>query len=146
MRALILFAIGLVFGTGLGFMLGSPVEGHDHAGHGDMRHDMSAVTPWAGPAPSIALTVLDDRGDAKNLFMDISGFTFTPETVNTPPVAGTGHVHVYLDGAKYARAYGPWLLVKNAPSGSVIRVTLNANDHTGWGLGDQPIAAEITVP
>ena len=146
MRSLILFVVGLVFGTGLGFILGNPSHGHDHAGHGDMGHDMSMLAPWTGPAPTIALAVSDDMGDAKNLFMDITGFTFTPETVNTPPVAGTGHVHVYLNGVKYARAYGPWLLVKNAPSGSVIRVTLNANDHSDWGIDGQPIAAEITVP
>lgn len=146
MRSLILFVIGLMFGTGLGFILGNPSEGHDHAGHDDMHHDMSMLTPWEGPAPSLVLNVSDDKGDAKNLFMDITGFTFTPEAVNTPPVTGTGHVHVYLDGVKYARAYGPWLLVNNAPSGSVIRVTLNANDHTDWGIDGQPIAAEVTVP
>ncbi|MEN8896805.1 MAG: hypothetical protein ABF248_12080 [Yoonia sp.] len=146
MRSLILFVIGLVFGTGLGFMLGNPSEGHDHAGHGDTGHDMSKLVPWTGPAPTIALAVSNDMGRAMNLFIDLSGFTFTPETVNTDPVAGTGHAHVYVDGVKKARVYAPWMHLADAPSGSTVRVTLNANDHTGWGIDGQPIAAEITVP
>jgi hypothetical protein len=146
MRALILFAIGTVFGTGLGFMLGAPMNGHDHAGHDDMEHDMSAVTPWTGPAPLLNLTVTPDTGDAKNLFIDVAGFTFTPEAANTASVAGTGHAHVYVDGVKVVRAYAPWVHIERAPSGSVIRVTLNANDHSGWAVDDQPIAAEITIP
>ncbi|MCO4847610.1 MAG: hypothetical protein KC448_06520 [Yoonia sp.] len=146
MRALILFVIGIVFGTGLGVIISAPMEGHDHAGHSDTGHDHSVLTEWTGPAPSLALTITDDTGDGKNLFIDVAGFTFTPETVNTVPVAGTGHTHIYVDGIKILRAYGPWVHLTGAPSGSVVRVTLNANDHTGWAIDGQPIVAEITVP
>lgn len=146
MRALILFVIGLTLGTGIGFMLGMPASDHDHASHSDMGHDHSALTAWTGPAPDIALQLTPDMGDAQNLLIDITGFTFTPETVNTAPVQGTGHAHVYIDGEKVGRAYGPWMLLAHAPSGSVVRVTLNANDHTAWGIDGDPIVAEITVP
>lgn len=146
MRSLILFVIGIVFGTGLGFILGTPMEGHDHAGHSDTGHDHSALTEWTTPPPSFALVVTDDIGDAKNMFIDVAGFSFTPETVNAAPIAGTGHAHIYVDGVKTVRAYAPWVHLSDAPSGSVVRVTLNANDHTGWAIEGQPIVAEITVP
>ena len=146
MRSLILLVIGLTFGTGIGFMLGMPASDHDHASHSDMGHDHSTLTAWTGPAPDIALQIFNDMGDAQNLLIDITGFAFTPEAVNTDAVQGTGHAHVYVDGEKVGRAYGPWMRLNNAPSGSVVRVTLNANDHSAWGINDQPIAAEITVP
>ena len=146
MWSLILFVIGIVFGTGLGFILGAPMEGHDHAGHSDTGNDHSALTEWTTPAPSLAIIVTDDTGDAKNLFIDVTGFSFTPETVNTTPVTGTGHAHVYVDRVKTIRAYAPWVHIIDAPRGSVVRVTLNANDHTGWAINGHPIVAEITVP
>jgi len=146
MRSIILLVIGLFFGTGIGFLLGKPATEHDHASHADANHDHSALTAWNGPAPDIALQLFHDSGDAQNLLIDITGFTFTPEAVNTAAVDGTGHAHVYVDGVKIGRAYGPWMLLDNAPSGSTVRVTLNANDHTAWGLGDTPIVAEITLP
>lgn len=146
MRALILFIIGLTFGTGIGFILGTPTMEHDHAGHADMSHDHSTMIPWTGPAPDIALQIINDMGDARNLLIDATGFTFTPETVNEAPLQGTGHAHIYIDGVKVTRAYSPWMYLENAPSGAVIRVTFNANDHSAWALDGQPIAAEITVP
>ncbi|MDG1377019.1 MAG: hypothetical protein P8P56_08385 [Yoonia sp.] len=146
MRSIILLVIGLFFGTGIGFLLGMPATEHDHASHADASHDHSALTLWNGPTPDIALQLFHDSGDAQNLLIDITGFTFTPEAVNTAAVDGTGHAHVYVDGVKVGRAYGPWMLLDDAPSGSIVRVTLNANDHTVWGLGDTPIVAEITVP
>lgn len=146
MRSIILFVIGLVFGTGFGYIIGTPTQGHDHAGHSDKGHVHSTLSEWTGPAPSLTLIVTNDAGDARNLFIDVAGFTFTPETVNTAPVAGTGHAHIYVNGVKTLRAYGPWVHLSDAPSGSVVRVTLNANDHTGWAIDDQPIAVEITVP
>lgn len=146
MRSIILFVIGLVFGTGFGYIFGTPTQGHDHASHSDTEHDHSTLTEWTGPAPSLTLIVTDDAGDAKSLLIDVAGFAFTPETVNTAPVAGTGHAHIYVNGVKTLRAYGPWVHLTNAPSGSVLRVTLTANDHTGWAAFGQPIMAEITVP
>jgi hypothetical protein len=145
-RSIILFAIGIVFGTGFGYILGAPMDGHDHAGHADMGHDRTMVTQWDGPAPMLALTVSADAGDAQTLFIDTNGFVFTPQTVNSAPVAGTGHAHVYVNGVKVARAYSAWLHLENAPSGSTVRVTLHANDHTAWARNALPIAAEITVP
>ena len=146
MRAIILFVIGLVFGTGLGFIISAPTQGHDRAGHSDTGHYHSALSEWIGPAPSLALSVSDDIGVAKNLFINVIGFTFSPEAVNAAPVASTGHVHIFVDGVKVARAYSPWMHLADAPSGSTIRVTLNANDHTGWVINSRPIMAEIIVP
>lgn len=150
MRALILFVIGIAFGTAGGFLaaggLGDTAHAHDHAGHADASHDHDSLTPWDGPAPELQLDLTPDTGSALNLHILTSGFAFTPEAVNGSPLPGTGHAHVYVNGVKVARAYGPYMHLPDVPHGAVIRVTLNANDHTVWGLSGQPIATEVAAP
>jgi hypothetical protein len=81
-----------------------------------------------------------------NLHIMVQGFTFAPELVNGPITPAAGHAHVYVNGEKVARAYGPYLLLSGVETGDVVRVTLNANDHTTWGLDGMPLAAETIVP
>ena len=150
MRLLLLFVIGLIFGFGGGFLvgggMGDSTHGHDHAGHSDTGHDHAELITWGGPAPTIKLGLKADIGNALNLLIDVDGFTFTPERVNMTAQQGTGHAHIYLNGEKIARAYGPWFLIPTALRGDIIRVTLNADNHAPWGANGVPLAAEITVP
>ena len=149
MRAILLFIIGLTFGFGGGFLIGGGLDvgaAHDHAGHDDPGHDMMAVTPWQGMQPKMALTLLPDMNRDFVLKIDAEGFTFTPEAINTPIVPGSGHAHVYVNGVKIGRSYGPYLHLTDVPQGAIVRVTLNTNEHTNWGLDGQPIAAEVTAP
>ena len=149
MRSLVLFVIGLVFGTTFGFLLGGGLgdvdHAHDHAGHADTDHDHSALVAWEGEPPRLTLALSPDMGGARNLHIITEGFVFAPEQVNGPNTPGTGHAHVYVNGEKVMRAYGAWVHLEHAPEGATIRVTLNANDHSGWGLDGAPIAAEVTV-
>ena len=148
MRSLILFFIGIIFGTGTGVLLALPSPEHNHASHFDPAHDHTTVTPWEGDEPAIALQLTPD-GDADgsfNLFVDTKGFTFAPEHVNQASVQGEGHAHIYLNGEKIMRIYGPWVHLEGLPSGALLRVSLNTNDHTDWGYLDMPIATEMFVP
>jgi hypothetical protein len=156
MRALLLFVIGLLFGTGFGLLAGGNLEmsghahgegaEHDHAGHADAAHDHSALTPWPDDVaqPRLALDVMSDGPTTRNLHIIADGFNWTPEQVNGPNTAG-GHAHVYVNGVKVARAYGPWLHLDDFPlqGPTLVRVTLHANDHTGWSVDGQPLAAEL---
>ncbi|UWQ99859.1 hypothetical protein K3729_03420 [Rhodobacteraceae bacterium S2214] len=148
MRLLLLFIIGLTFGFGSGFLVagGMGPSSHDHAGHGDMDHDMSGLLEWEGTAPDLSIMLMPEMGDAANLHIMADGFTFTPETVNTDPTQGTGHAHIYIDGVKLARAYSNWFHIDHIETGQVIRVTLNADNHAEWGKDGQPLAVEITAP
>jgi len=148
MRALILLVIGLIYGATGGFLAagGLGPSSHDHAGHSDADHDHSALTQWEGDAPTLDLAVSPDIGTAINLQVLTTGFTFAPEQVNGPVTPRAGHVHIYINGEKVRRAYSEWVHLTDVPKSATIRVTLNANDHTGWALDGQPIAAEITTP
>lgn len=149
MRALLLFLIGLAFGFGSGFLIGGGLgEGnhsHDHAGHSDAAHDHATLTEWTGEAPGLSLILTPDMGDARNLEIITTGFAFDPRNVNGTVTPGTGHAHVYVNGTKITRAYAPFVHLENVKPGDIIRVTLNANDHSAWGLNKMPIAKEVTV-
>ncbi len=104
--------------------------------------------PDGAPVPSAAIELEADPIDGFNLFLVTANFTFTPEAVNGEPVANEGHAHLYLNGKKTARLYSPWRHL----SGSLFRegvnrfeVVLNANDHSTWGLGGEPIGDEVLV-
>lgn len=149
MRALIMLIIGLTFGTGTGFLLAGGLgdqAGHDHAGHSDAGHGDLGVIAWDGPDPALSLSLTPDIDDAVNLQISVKGFTFDPLAANGPAAPGTGHAHVYVDGVKVLRAYSPFVHLADVPSGAIIRVTLNANDHSPWGQDGNPIAAEATAP
>lgn len=157
MRALALFAIGLVFGGGVGFLVaasqGITMDGHDHqnpAQHGAAMdhagHDMPLEID-AADAPEMAIGVTHDPVSGYNLHLKIDQFEFAPEQAGLAHVAGQGHAHVYVNGVKIARLYGPWLHIAALPAGAAeVEVTLNANDHRTLTVGGKPISATAIVP
>lgn len=144
-RGLGLFAIGLVFGGGVGFIAaasqGVTLDGHDHGNaahhgagdHGVMHDQPLEVTLDA--APRVAIELSKDPMSGHNLRLKTQNFDFAPEAASRAHVAGQGHAHVYLDGQKFARLYSEWLHLPALPSGDIeIKVTLNANDHRVYSV------------
>ena len=157
-KPIVLLSIGLVFGAGLGFLLASGMnhgaEMHDGKVHDHAAHDHGNATGHgkmieAGtPTPTLAVSVHPDGPQSRNLHIAVSNFTFAPLAVNGPHVAGQGHAHIYVNGVKFARSYGPWMQLDALPKGThEIRVTLNANDHAHLAVNGVPIEAvtEITI-
>ena len=160
--------IGLFFGFGSGFLIaastGSQLEGHDHDhsnpphhggdtaahgdGHGDSAHamDHSKLTEVTGPIPELAITLHADGASSRNLKIDVTNFSFSPENVNEAHQPGEGHAHIYVDGVKLARAYSPWFQITGLSAGQhEVRVTLNANDHSQLAVEGEPLEAITTV-
>lgn len=150
--------IGLLLGTGFGFLLGAGIgpsappqatapqdPAHDHAAHdhGDGMH--ATLREVTGQPPGLTLTLHPDGARSRNLHIGVSNFTFDPEAVNGPHVPGHGHAHVYVNGIKQARAYGPWVQLYALPKGEHdVRVTLNANDHRQFAVSGKPVEATVT--
>jgi len=155
MRGLALFAIGLVFGGGIGFLLaassGVTLDGHDHSdpaqhvdGHG-AAHDTPLDIP-AATAPTIAIEVRTDPKSGHSLQVMTERFRFAPESASGAHKDGEGHAHVYVNGHKLTRLYGDWLFLGDLPAGeATIEVTLNSNDHRVLTVDGQPISASTTV-
>ena len=157
MRTLALFAIGLVFGGGIGFVtaagMGVTFDGHDHtdpAHHGaGLDHGMAHETPLevsAEDAPRLAIEITSDPEAGYNLHVMVENFEFSPQQASRAHAKGQGHGHVYLNGIKQSRLYGPWLHLDGLPSGEVtVDVTLNANNHQPLSVDGVLIKASTTL-
>ncbi|MFW8594917.1 hypothetical protein [Cribrihabitans neustonicus] len=159
-RSLALFAIGLVFGGGAGFVTaagnGVTFDGHDHGGpahHGGGQaeiaghaHGTATDLPAGGDAPRVALEVMKDPMSGWNLQATTENFRFAPQNASAADAAGEGHAHVYVNGEKVARLYGEWLHIPSLPAGSAeVTVSLNSNSHSPLTVKGEPVTASVTV-
>ncbi|MGB5865210.1 MAG: hypothetical protein WBG95_13035 [Sulfitobacter sp.] len=159
-RALGLFAIGLVFGGGIGFVVaagnGITFDGHDHSdaashagmddgeGH-DMAHD-TLLEVTAAEVPTLEVTVAPDPVQGYNLKLAVKHFTFMPTAAGFEHVSGEGHAHVYVNGDKLGRLYGEWMHIASLPHGEVdIEVTLNSNNHSQLAVAGKPVTASTRL-
>lgn len=119
----------------------------DHHGGDNMTshpHAMFMVDP--ANAPTVGLTVEEDEISGWNIKIDTTKFTFTPENVNGANIVGEGHAHLYVDGKKVARLYGPnFHYNENFDGVKTFKVTLNANDHSDYAVGDEAIYDEQQI-
>ncbi len=156
-RTIPMLLIGLVFGGGLGFTLaaanGVTLDGHDHADpahHGPAAtahaHDETLNLPAGPDAPALSLVLHDDPGGGWNLELVTRNFRYAPENASRDHVPGEGHAHVYVNGVKILRSYGPWLHLATLPDGRAdIHVTLTSNDHRALAVNGRPVSATLTV-
>jgi hypothetical protein len=92
--------------------------------------------------------VTQDELQGWNIQINTTNFTFTPQKFGQPHVVGEGHAHLYLDGEKIARVYGPWYHLSGLlPGTHILKVTLNANTHDEYVYEDKVImdTTRITV-
>ena len=157
-RGLALFAIGLVFGGGFGFLtaagMGVTLDGHDHAtghdagGHAEVHDHANArpveIAPGA-TVPAVALTATRDMASGWNVHVALTGFAFAPEHSGQANSQGEGHVHLYLDGVKVARVYGPWVHLPEGAPGARLTAALYSNDHRPLTSDGAPIQASVTL-
>ncbi len=109
-------------------------------------HDELVEVPDGAEVPTVMVHLSPDPGGGWNLHLMTEHFTFAPERVNGDHVVGEGHAHLYVDGNKLARLYGPWFHIPALPSGDrTLSVSLNANDHRTYGHNGQPVEAAVSV-
>lgn len=167
-RTLPLFAIGLIFGGGIGFTIaaagGITLDGHDHgdpAHHGAHHaaapagsetghhgaHHMPFVVPAGTVPPFLDVTLHPDPLGGWNVQAEVSGFRYAPERSGIGASADEGHAHLYVNGVKVARMYGPWMHLASVPDGEVtITVGLYTNDHRPLHVGADPVQVSVAVP
>lgn len=164
-RRLLIAAAVLAIASLSAACAGQAVEEHDHSTHSHEADDAGAgqsgtmqsmsgghVMAAAVEAPeemSVSLHVEPDAVSGLNIRLTTTGFAFTPESVNAEDVLGEGHAHLYVDGAKITRLYGPFYhLAGVAPGEHEIRVALNTNSHADY-IQDAKLvdaAQTVTVP
>lgn len=119
------------------------VPAHEHDDHG---HDEASPVEFVGDTPTIELEVVDDPKSGWNAFLTLDGMTLSPEHASGDHVDGEGHLHIYADGQKIGRLYGPATHIGALPDGEVeITVVAYTNDHRPYQADGQPISAAATV-
>ncbi len=112
----------------------------------DHDHSRMIEIPAGAPIPTVDFALKPDPHGGFNLNIQTTNFSFSPESVNQPHVPGEGHAHVYVDGNKLARVYGPWFhIAKLPPPPFELHVTLNTNDHATLAVAGKAIAATKTI-
>lgn len=143
--------ISLVIGFVVGYLIFSgpqtPAQMASMQNMESMPHPMLEVDSSL-PVPSVSLEAISDSKDGYNLHITTTNYTFTPEKVGESPTQNEGHAHLYVNGVKIARLYGPWFNISNSvlkDGENTVEVTLNANDHSEWMQNGTHISDIITI-
>jgi hypothetical protein len=97
-------------------------------------------------APQVSIEVGKDPMNGWNVVLSTDNFSFTPDLVNSENVDNTGHAHLYVDGIKIARLYGPFFHIPDLPVGDhEISVNLSSNDHSYYLVGGERISARSII-
>ncbi len=84
----------------------------------------------SGVRVGVSLSAQADERGGVDLRIDTEGWRWAPESVDQAHAPGSGHAHVYVDGEKVGRSYGPHHHLSGVEPGErVVRVTLESNTH-----------------
>ncbi len=153
--ALALLTLALALGGGQLVSQADIDQGHDPSHEMNDSHDMgdshgghhsTLEVPAGQPVPTVTLVVYPDPVQGWNLEVQTTNFSFAPEQVNQANSPGEGHGHLYINGEKISRVYGPWIHLPQLASGrNEITVALNANDHAALTFNSQKIESTVVV-
>lgn len=108
--------------------------------------DATSDAGSSSKTPAVAIEVVADPMSGLNLFVEVSDFAVAPERASTAPVAGEGHMHLYIDGERTMRFYNTALHLGGLEPGEhTIEVELSQNDHSAYEADGEPIRASQTI-
>ena len=111
----------------------------DHA----MEHSQAVEAP---EGMSVSVTAEPDTVSGINVHISTTNFTFAGQEAGSDHVPGQGHAHLYVDGVKVGRPYGPDYHVSAVEPGErIVRVILNTNAHSEYAVGGHVVEATTTV-
>ncbi|GAB4374727.1 MAG: hypothetical protein Kow00121_19560 [Elainellaceae cyanobacterium] len=112
----------------------------------DDHHEHGRMEVEGQPIPTVNLVVHPDARQGWNLEVQVAHFRFAPEQVNQPGPTDEGHAHLYVNGIKVARLYGPWYYLESLPAGRYeLAVSLNTNDHQTLTHNGQLIQSVVVL-
>jgi hypothetical protein len=97
------------------------------------------------PTPTITFDFTQDSMSGWDVHVMTTNFTFTPEHLNGVPIAGEGHVHLYIDN-NLIIMLGPWYHIDSlTPGVHNIRVGLFNNDHSAYSINGSNIEVQRQI-
>lgn len=122
---------------------------HGHSPDSSHHNHGQLVVPANQSVPTVDLVIHPDAVQGWNLEIKTTNFQFAPERVNQVSTPMEGHAHLYINGKKITRLYGPWYYLEQLePGRHEVQVSLNANGHEQLIHNNQPIMAQeiLVVP
>lgn len=111
----------------------------------DALHSESITVESEAPV-SVSITAEPDTNGGVDVNIATDGFRFAEELVDQAHTPGAGHAHIYVDGEKLGRVFGPEYYIPNlAPGDHEIRVSLNSNDHSELVYDGAKVQSTVTV-
>ncbi|WP_444929633.1 hypothetical protein ACJJIF_17840 [Microbulbifer sp. SSSA002] len=141
------FIAGVFAGIVSAAMAAQAAQPNPHAGHNGDQHPVIEI-PVHIAAPRIELDISRDNMSGYNLHIDYDRFELeSPRFANDDSEQFLeGHAHLYINGEKIQRLYGPDLHIPGKwlkPGFNQVTVTLNAHDHSTWSRGGKRILATL---
>jgi hypothetical protein len=119
---------------------------HNPSSANHMQHDLVEI-PDGYDIPALEISVTEDLSGTWLLTVDTTDFTFEPKKVGSvAPSYNEGHAHIYVNGEKINRLYGPFYNLDTLEKGeNEIMVTLNSNNHGVLAYKGKPISSRVVV-
>ena len=115
------------------------VDSHSHG-------EAVAETVESDVPVSVSITADVDAEGGVNVAIAADGLRFAPELADQAHTPGTGHGHIYVDGHKLGRVFGPTYRIDDlSPGDHEIRVSLNTNDHRELVYNGRKAEDTVTV-
>jgi hypothetical protein len=102
------------------------------------------LSPQGYPEPEVRLEAFKDEKGGWNLHVLTSNFNFSPEHAGKPDAPNEGHGHVFVNGRKAYRIYGPWYHLTLPRGKNIVRVNLTTNTHKDYYSESGPIEASLS--
>ena len=123
----------------LPYVVGSPVVPSTEMPAGMVMKTFTV--PSDEIAPTINFDITKDTMGGWDVHVATTNFMFSPDHLDGPPVAGEGHVHLYIDNSLMIML-GPWYHIDSlTPGPHEVRVGLFNNDHSAYSINGQHIEA-----
>ncbi len=124
-----------------------PITIHHAAPSAMDDHSAGHAEAIEGPeGMSVSVEAVPDTVSGINVHISTTNFMFAGQEAGSDHVPGHGHAHLYVDGVKVGRPYGPDYHVASVEPGErTVRVTLNANTHSEYTIDGHVLEATTTV-
>ena len=119
-----------------------------HMNHDGAIHVHKSIEVQSDRIPTLLVNAFPDDVSGYNIQIITENFEFSPRSINMENVQNQGHVHIYINDEKIARAYGEWFHLDDHHIGddmNILRVTLNSNDHSEWSINTNPIEVSTVL-
>ncbi|WP_308367900.1 MULTISPECIES: hypothetical protein [unclassified Microbulbifer] len=100
-----------------------------------MTNVAALEVPAANPVPKISLRFYRDEISGLNLYIHVVDFQMGPPELAMKGRRPTGHGHLYINGRKVRRVYGPHQHLPDGlfkPGVNLVMVSLNDHDQRAW--------------